>query len=389
MNGVKFARSALGAFALAAASLLVVACPAPTAVLSSLSGSPYAAGAGPWGVAQDPKGRFLFVTNNAGATVSGYAASSSDGSLTALSGSPFAVGSGPMGIAEDPTGSFLYVANNGSGNVSAYAIGSDGALTAVAGSPYAAGAAPVSLTVDPSGKFLYVASHAVASGGNIFAFTIAAGTGALTAIAGSPFTAGTGPQCVATDPAGKYLYVANYGNTNGTSSVSGYTIDSSTGVLTAMTNSPSSNNLWVVGATPQDLTFDPTGAYLYVTNVNANYISAYAVDSTGALTALSSSPFATGKGPWGATLDSTGKFLLVANSASNTVSVYSITASTGALVPVTGSPFTAGAGPLGIGAMVGFVYVANQNDNTLSAYKLNASSGSLMELGVSLGVDPR
>ena len=54
-----------------------------------------------------------------------------------------------------PTPEFAYVANNGDNTVSAYTIDSStGALRAVAGSPFAAGRGPGSMTVDPSGRFV-------------------------------------------------------------------------------------------------------------------------------------------------------------------------------------------------------------------------------------------
>ncbi len=81
----------------------------------------------------------------------------------ALHRSPWASGRGgnriPDSVTVDPSGKFAYVANSGSSNVSAYTINATtGALTAVPGSPFAAGTTPVSVTVDPSGKFAYVAN---------------------------------------------------------------------------------------------------------------------------------------------------------------------------------------------------------------------------------------
>ena len=66
---------------------------------------------------------------------------------------------------------FAYVTNFSDSNVSAYTIDpATGALTAIPGSPFSAGADPVSVAVDPSGKFVYVANNAV---GNIVSgFTI-------------------------------------------------------------------------------------------------------------------------------------------------------------------------------------------------------------------------
>jgi DNA-binding beta-propeller fold protein YncE len=76
---------------------------------------------------------------------------------------------------------FAYVANNGSNDVSGYTINATtGVLTAIAGSPFPAGTVPFSVAVDPTGKFAYVAN-----GNNVSGYTINATTGALTAIAGS------------------------------------------------------------------------------------------------------------------------------------------------------------------------------------------------------------
>jgi hypothetical protein len=81
------------------------------------------------------------------------------------------------------------------GNVSAYTINSStGALSAVAGSPFAAGTEPRSVTVDPSGQFAYVANQ---GDNTVSAYTINSATGALSAVAGSPFAAGTESLSVA------------------------------------------------------------------------------------------------------------------------------------------------------------------------------------------------
>src|SRR5262249_44333261 len=66
------------------------------------------------------------------------------------------------------------------------------------GSPFPAGSTPRSAAVDPSGKFLYVANFAFPAPGNVSGYTINSSSGALTAIPGSPFaTGGIGPISVA------------------------------------------------------------------------------------------------------------------------------------------------------------------------------------------------
>ncbi|RFC36553.1 MAG: Lactonase, 7-bladed beta-propeller [Candidatus Nitrotoga sp. LAW] len=87
--------------------------------------------------------------------------------------------------------SFAYVANQGSNNVSAYTIDAGtGTLTPVAGSPFTAGMAPTSVTISPNGAFAYVAN--IGGGGS--AYAINAVTGALTPVAGSPFSARMEPS---------------------------------------------------------------------------------------------------------------------------------------------------------------------------------------------------
>jgi DNA-binding beta-propeller fold protein YncE len=148
-------------------------------------------------------------------------------------------GSGPFSVAVDPSGRFAYVANQGDGTVSAYTIDSTtGALTQLGNSPFLAGRAPVSVAVDPSGKFAYVANECVSSNdcssGTVSAYTIDSTTGALTQLSNSPFAAGAVPFSVAVDPSGKFAYVANSHSNN----VSAYTINSTTGALSQLSTSP-------------------------------------------------------------------------------------------------------------------------------------------------------
>jgi DNA-binding beta-propeller fold protein YncE len=49
----------------------------------------------------------------------------------------------------DPSGKFVYVANRSSGNVSGLTIDSNVALKAIAGSPFTAGSGPISVAITP------------------------------------------------------------------------------------------------------------------------------------------------------------------------------------------------------------------------------------------------
>src|SRR5438445_382097 len=98
--------------------------------------------------------KFAYVANNTGNNVSAYTIDATTGALTPISGSPFAAGLAPHGVAVDPSGKFAYVTNGNGNNVSAYTIAATiGALTPVSGSPFAAGSVPRGVAVAPSGKF--------------------------------------------------------------------------------------------------------------------------------------------------------------------------------------------------------------------------------------------
>jgi 6-phosphogluconolactonase (cycloisomerase 2 family) len=110
-----------------------------------------------------------------------------DGSLL-QTGSTYATGSQPYGVAIDNTNKYLYVANRGDSTVGGYGIGTPSALTILTGSPYSGGSAMTALAADKSGSWLigvaYNSSPAVTvygfdstSAGRIFtAGSAAAGT---------------------------------------------------------------------------------------------------------------------------------------------------------------------------------------------------------------------
>jgi 6-phosphogluconolactonase len=343
---------------------------------------------------KEPK--FAYVANGGSNNVSVYTIDSTTGALTPV-GSPVAAGLVPASVAVDPSGKFAYVANQNSHNVSAYTINSStGALTPV-GSPVAAGFFPVSVAVDPSGKFAYVANDCgnvscSASTGNVSAYTINPTSGALTAV-GSPVAAGTFPVSVAVDPSGKFAYVANgcdvSCSVNG--NVSAYTIGV-TGALTPVVGSP-----FPAGSNPNSVAVDPSGKFAYVVNQcvsnvscsNGN-VSAYIINSsTGALTLVGT--FAAGSGPVSVAVDPTGKFAYVANINSNNVSAYAINPTTAALSLVD-SPVAAGTFPVSVAVDPSgkFGYVANFCSINVSAYIINSSTGALTLVGTfAAGSGPR
>jgi DNA-binding beta-propeller fold protein YncE len=120
--------------------------------------------------------------------------------------------------------------------------------------------------------------------------------GSLTEISGSPFATQPGPQALAVDPAGHYLYVADYSNY-----IEVFQINPSTGALTEDSGSPYEIPIPAVcnpggGATanPTDIV-DVSGTSLYTPDEFIGYISGWSISSTtGGLTPMSGSAFRDG-----------------------------------------------------------------------------------------------
>ncbi len=195
-----------------------------------------------------------------------------------------------------PTPAFVYAANNGSNNVSAFSVtSSSGALTAVSGSPFAAGTAPTAIAADPRGKFVYVTN---VLSNNVSAYLVNSMSGTLTTVPGSPFSTGVGPTSVTVDPSGRFAYVG------AAPGVPAYTIDPASGALASIAGSPFASDAAAVAV-------HPAGKFLYATGFNVNNLSAFSINSSsGALTPVTGSPFTAGvgKNPLGIVVDPSGRF---------------------------------------------------------------------------------
>ena len=257
--------------------------------LTPVAGSPFAAGYGPQGVAADPAGKLVYVANVVSNDVSAYRSILTG--LTSVIGSPFAAGISPVSVAVDARGKFVYVPyydNNLGDNISAYTInGTSGVLTPVTGSPFESAVA-LGSAADPNGKFVYVTS---VNTDTLYGYAIDPLSGAITLAAAAG--AGFSPNVVAIDPTGKFAYVTDQYDTY--DNVHAYTINSKNGALTQVAGSPFS-----AARNPWGVAVDPTGKFVYVANQNSNDVSAFVIDrATGALTQVEGSPFATGAGPAG------------------------------------------------------------------------------------------
>ena len=272
-----------------------------TRALSPVIGSPFAAGTSPTAVTIDSSGRFLYVSNYGwpgSGTVSAYAIDATSGALTTIAGSPFAAGAGSSSIDADPTGRYVYVANLLNDTFSAFSINStSGILSRLDADPVTAGiqdlsvtnARPVSIAADPTGRFVYVATAC----GTSWVFEINV-YGLLARVDSAPGglcgAAGNTPDSLALDPAGRYLYMDAVDPVTGVNQITAQTIDASAGTLTAVTGSPFS----AVSGT-RSVTVDISGKYAYATG-NASLFQ-FTIDANGALTPMTTATVAAGASP--------------------------------------------------------------------------------------------
>jgi len=306
-------------------------------------GTPIATGTSPSAIVQ--VGRFVFVANEGSNDISAFAVDSTTGALTAVPGSPFAAGTDPkaMALATPVDGGYnLYVANAGSDAVSAYTIDANtGALTPMSPATIATGKGPASIVIDSNLGYAFVANKGGSN--DISAFSIG-GTGVLIPVPGSPFPAGGNPLSLEFGAGGKFLYTANPDATN--PSISGFSIDPTTGALSPVSGSPFRlpvSHYMAIEQTGIQTGSNPISGYLYVTT-DASIVG-YAFDwTTGALTALPGFPVAAGANAYSVSIEGN-QFLYVANEGSANISGFTLDLSTGALTPMAGSPFPAGNHP--------------------------------------------
>ena len=164
----------------------------------------------------DRTGKYAYVVNNAGNSVSEYAITqtgASAGALTLLSNTPVPTGSAPFFATTDVNG-HVFVANSGDQTVSVYSIDTSNGTTAgqlkQVGSNFpvaVAGSTVFNVITDPTGKYLYVLDSPAATG-HVYAYNLDS-TGAITSQIGTAQATGQSPIGMAIDPTGALLAIDN------------------------------------------------------------------------------------------------------------------------------------------------------------------------------------
>ena len=221
---------------------------------------------------------------------------------------------------------FFYHGSNGANNAINTAALTATTFQVLPGISTNVGQSVVGSMVIVNKKFLYLPDQN--GSGGITGFSINHSSGALTAITGSPFSVSpTQVTTLAADPdanGGRFLFAADF--TSGDLLV--FTIDPTTGALTKVTGSPFPNP----GFEASSLAVDGTGKYLYASaGTTTGEVDGFLIDQTsGALSAVAGNPFfifATQ-----IQVDKTGTFLVSVDGGSSQIDVVPIQAGTGILL---------------------------------------------------------
>ena len=298
-----------------------------------------------------PSGKYLYAVNEVsegpgrgnGAVTA--LTINADGTLTKINHQA-SEGGAPCHCNVDSTGTNLLIANYGGGNVAVYPISEDGSLKPVScniqhegssvdksrqGAPHAH-----SINISSDNKFAYAADLGL---DKIMIYKLDAEAHTLTP-ASQPaalVTPGGGPRHFAIHPSSKFAYT----NNEITMVVTGFSRNPEDGSLKAIQEISTIPAGFDGRKSTAECLVHPSGKFLYVSNRGHETITAFTIDQeTGLLTYVENEPTG-GKEPRNFFIDPSGKWLLAENQNSDTVYVFSIDQQTGALKP-TGDFVTVG-----------------------------------------------
>jgi 6-phosphogluconolactonase (cycloisomerase 2 family) len=270
-------------FGLVNSGIAVMKVDRSTGYLSPIPGSPFAVAQGATNLAISPDGKLLFSSDTASNLVESFTVDRGTGSLSAAGSA--STQNGPSWVTIDPSGKYVFVTNMGSASLSAFTVDARGTMTALAGSPFPVGPGPN--TVTASSNWVYVASS---QDSKLYGFKLDASSNTLTPIPGSPFSnpgqAGS-LSAIALTPDGKFLFSANSG-AGKQGAIDSFRVDQTSGALgPAIANN--GNAIF-----PGEVLIDPSQQFVYTLGADTqgcfrcnSVASSFRIDSgSGALTLI-------------------------------------------------------------------------------------------------------
>lgn len=289
----------------------------------------------------------------------------------------------PAGLAAQHyvyTNNDLYSGNS----ISAFSVDTNGSLSPVPGSPFATGGQgiygyPYAHSIYSPNRIIVVNNFLYASNSasnNVSAFTIDTATGVLTAVRANPFPTNAYDDAynsgisLAATPDGKFLYA---GSTGFGGQITIFSMDPTTGALTMVGASPVA-----AGGPVYSLKVSPDGKFLAVALYQTHQIAVFAIQTNGTLQAVANSPFTLSSGSPTSVDINCADTLLFAGGNSGNIYAFNI-ASDGQLSAVSGSPFATGVSSnwvVALSADDNTLFSSTPGSNTVNAFAVG-SDGSL------------
>ncbi len=290
-------------------------------------------------------GDFVYVANGANTYIAGFSISST-GALSVLANSPYNNGVAATALAISPNNGYLY-ASGTLGGIYEYVINSNGSLTVQNnGSPLVQDVIATAMQVDSTGSYLLAVGIGVAAQAQaIGIYQINSSTGGLTALGGSPLTLylGTSTPPPLTTPTGMLITPDNTKVYVALGNLGVQVLTLSSGGALSAGNSATVLPPYSKSTSPSDtgLASDPNSKFLFVAEINTG-LRVLSIGTGSTLNEISGSPYTAGSGATAVTLDPTGAYVYVTNKQANANSVYGFTlnATSGQLAAISGSPFS-------------------------------------------------
>ncbi|MGA7156639.1 MAG: beta-propeller fold lactonase family protein [Acidobacteriaceae bacterium] len=309
---------------------------------------------------------YAYIGNSSTGTtyVDGYTIGS--GALTDTTSAPFSFTYTPASLVVTPANTFLYSATDSdlsTGYLYGYSIGTGGALSILASGKPLVSENITALAVSPDGQWLFCLD---ANALTLEEYSINSSTGAVTFAATYGITGATAgivtPSGIAIAPTGDYLAVAL-----GTGGAETFSFDTTTGVAAAPTLISPANAATGIYAVAID-----ANNYLYAAGTAG--LQVFSTTSAGVPT-LPGSTYSTGSGPRSIAINPASTFVYIGNQTDSTITAYAI-GTNAALTAVSGSPFTAPSTISSLGVDSTGAYLVASGYNAASGINLYAISST-------------
>ncbi len=273
------------------------------------------------------------------------------------------------------SGDYVYVANSAGNTIAGFAVTTSktgvGTLTSL-GTALSLPVSPTAMAITPANSYLYVAGL-----GGVYGYSINTSTGALTALLNGGVEAVTAFATASMDisPDGHWLF----GLSEDGQTLYEWAINASTGALTLQT---ATTYAVASGVTvlPKMVGVAPSGAYVAAALGTGGYVVWPLTTSTGVLG--SNQQLATGStqiSDNALAIDSGATYMYVARSGTSSgVAVYQFNTSgfgsRGGLSEIAGSPFASGGGPFAVllDSTGKYLYAANRTEATVAEFAIGA-----------------